>query len=658
MRETRPRRKRHAAAGAIALATVALLLTMTPPDASALRVVTYNILNFPGSTGADREDDFRTVVAGLDADVIVVQEMLSQTGVNQFLNNVLNYGSPGTWAAAPFVDGYDTDNALFYRVSAVDFVSNQQIDTALRDISKYVLRPDGYSSSDAQFIIYSVHLKAGSTSEDQTKRLAETTILRNNANALPSGTAFMVAGDYNIRASTESAYQKLVGSEADNDGRSKDPINTPGNWHDNYSFAAVHTQSPRTTSFGGGATGGMDDRFDQILISYALDDGEGLDYVAGSHVAYGNDGQHFNTAINSGTNYAVGSTIADALHEAADHLPVYLDLQLPPVVDAPATIDFGTAVVGSAASAVLSVGNVALVPADDLDYDLSASSGFGAPGGSFSLAAGTTGDHDITMNTSVRGEASGTLTVASDDVDDPSRLVSLSGTVVDHANPSLNGASVALVETLDFGTHAEGEFAPQALAVHNLGYSDLQALLDVYASDITGGDGRFSFEGGFSPSEVGSAPAEYSIVFDDSGAEENTLYEAVLTLSTRDEAGVTGGIDLQDLVVHLSAHTESGTSVPENTVREFALKVESGNPFTNGAVLSLSMPQPGHVSVEVFDVGGRLVETLRSGTLGAGAHMLSWNGRNHTGTRCASGIYLVRARCGANAASCKLILLR
>jgi endonuclease/exonuclease/phosphatase family metal-dependent hydrolase len=658
LRQKRLRQERHPWPGAVALLTVALLLLLTPPDASAMRVVTYNILNFPGTTGSDREDDFRTVVAGLDADVIVVQEMLSQTGVNQFLNNVLNYGAPGTWAAAPFVNGYDTDNALFYRVSAVDFVSNQQIDTALRDISKYVLRPDGYSSSDAQFTIYSVHLKAGSTSEDQTKRLAEATILRNDANALPGGTAFMVVGDYNIRASTESAYQKLVGSEYDNDGRSKDPINTPGNWHDNYAFAAVHTQSPRTTSFGGGATGGMDDRFDQILISYALDDGEGLDYVAGSHVAYGNDGQHFNTAINSGTNYAVGSTIADALHEAADHLPVYLDLQLPPVVDAPVALDFGTVVVGSAASAVLSVENVAAVPADDLDYDLSTSSGFGAPGGSFSLLPGATGNHDVTMDTSLRGQASGTLTVASDDVDDPSRAVSLSGTIVDHANPSLNGSAVALVETLDFGTHAEGEFSPQAFSVHNLGHSELQALLDVYEADISGGDGRFSFEGGFSPEEVGGTPAEYSIVFDDSGAEGETLYEAVLTLSTRDETGVTGGTALDDLVIHLSAQTESGTSVPENVVSEFALRVRSGNPFTDGAVLSLSMPQPGHVSVEIYDVSGRLVETLRSETLGAGTHTLSWNGSNDTGSRCASGVYLVRATCNADAAGCKLILLR
>ena len=89
---TRSRRVGPTPAAPIALATlvaVAVLTALLPQPAAAVRVVTYNILNFPGSTGAAREDDFRTVVQELDADVLVVQEMLSQTGVNQFLNNVL-----------------------------------------------------------------------------------------------------------------------------------------------------------------------------------------------------------------------------------------------------------------------------------------------------------------------------------------------------------------------------------------------------------------------------------------------------------------------------------------------------------------------------------------------------------------------------------------
>ena len=203
----------------VVLVGLLVLPILYPSTSAALRICTYNVLNFPGSTGSSREDDFRAVINEIDPDVLVVQEMLSSSGQSQFLNNVMNYGQPGTYAVAPFIDGYDTDNSMYYKVATVDFLSQTAISTALRDINEYVLRPDGYSSSGAEFRIYSAHLKAGTGTDDKAKRLAECTILRNHTNALPSGSHFFLGADLNIRASTETAYPKLVGSEADNDGR-------------------------------------------------------------------------------------------------------------------------------------------------------------------------------------------------------------------------------------------------------------------------------------------------------------------------------------------------------------------------------------------------------------------------------------------------------
>jgi hypothetical protein len=48
--------------------------------------------------------------------------------------------------------------------------------------------------------------------------------------------------------------------------------------------------------------------------------------VTGSYTAFGNDAQHFNDSINRMPNLAVDSATAQALHDASDHLPVYLDL--------------------------------------------------------------------------------------------------------------------------------------------------------------------------------------------------------------------------------------------------------------------------------------------------------------------------------------------
>ena len=80
----------------------------------------------------------------------------------------------------------------------------------------------------------------------------------------------------------------------------------------------------------GGANGGMDDRFDWIFASASvLEDTYDMTYVHDSYVAFGNDGQHFNQAINSGTNGAVSQAMADALHAASDHLPVFASFQFP-----------------------------------------------------------------------------------------------------------------------------------------------------------------------------------------------------------------------------------------------------------------------------------------------------------------------------------------
>jgi len=545
----------------------------TPFPGSALRICTYNVLNFPGTTGSAREDDFRAVINEIDPDVLVVQEMLSSSGMNQFLNNVMNYGQPGTYAAAPFDDGYDTDNSLFYKVATVDFISQTAISTALRDINEYVLRPDDYSSSGAEFRVYSAHLKAGSGSDDQDKREAECTILRNHTNALPSGSHFFLGADLNIRASTEDAYQKLVGSEADNDGRFKDPIDRPGNWHDVAAMVDIITQSPRTLSFGGGATGGMDDRFDQLLISYATDDGEGIDYIAGSYDCYGNDGDVYparlNKSINVPENQAVGPILGENLHQASDHLPVYLDIQLPAKIQTIASADFDTVIVGATAQETIRIYNVADLPADELDLEFSPPAGFSAPGGGYTIDAQDSSDFVISMITTTSGNKSGDLEIESDDPDNGGLLVALSGTVLDHARPSTQAGVETIGDTLDFGEHAIGEFDDQTAQVHNYDYDALQVLLNIYDAQITGGDSRFSIAGGFTPGDVGAISTSYDIQFDDVGAVAGSTYVAALTFSTRDQQGLPGAVDLSDLTYQLIAAIEEGlTPISDLTIRK------------------------------------------------------------------------------------------
>ncbi len=285
-----------------------------------LRIVTYNLLNFPGSTGNDRVDDFRMVINSFNPDILIVQELISESGQQTFLSEVLNFSQSDLYAAVPFINGMDTDNSLFYKQNKINFISNQQISTALRDISEYVLENSG-----VEFRIYSLHLKASLGSENEVKRLNEVTILRNYLNNLSPYSNFIVTGDFNIYNAAEPAFIWLIEDQKDNGGRLFDPLDMIGNWHNNGAFAAIHTQSTRTLQFGGGASGGLDDRFDMLLVSDSVLEDGGMFILKNTYTAFGNDGNHFNLAINNGNNSSVPDSIADALHTASDHLPVYAD---------------------------------------------------------------------------------------------------------------------------------------------------------------------------------------------------------------------------------------------------------------------------------------------------------------------------------------------
>lgn len=301
--------------------TLFILLTFicagySQAQVDTLRIATYNLLNFPDATSASRITHFRTIIDSIDPDILVVQELTEATGVTIFLNDVMNHNG-NAYQAAPFLNGFDTDNGLFYKIAEITLLGNQNIVTSLRAITEYVL-----FFNNVEFSIYSLHLKASQGATNENRRLAEATILRTKLNALFSTSNFIVAGDFNIYTAAEPAYAVLTGSQADNDGRLFDPINQFGNWHNNNSFRSIHSQSTRTTAFGDGSTGGLDDRFDIMLVSNSLLSGGGMDILPATYRAFGNDGNHFNQAISAGSNSVVSASVANALHQASDHLPV------------------------------------------------------------------------------------------------------------------------------------------------------------------------------------------------------------------------------------------------------------------------------------------------------------------------------------------------
>jgi len=445
--------------------------------AAQLRVATWNVSNYNGGRVADIQNAVFASFNGrsMNPDVILGQEFLSQTAVNAFLS-ALNTapGSSGTWSAATFVNGNDTDNAFFYRSDRVLLVNSTVVSVGgasplpPRNTNRYDIRLKGYLGVGPRLALYSSHMNSGSDSIDETRRLNEATAIRNDAQALGAGyQGFAVGGDFNVPSSSDPGYAKLVQSEANNHGRSFDPIASPGSWNNNSSFRYIHTQDPI-------GSGGMDSRFDFVLLSGSLVDGIGFDYIGNpaipystttwndlnhSYRAWGNDGSTFNGTLAVGSNSMVGPTIAQALINAATtaggHLPVFLDLRVPAEISAaPGSINFGNVVQGTAAAQPFDVANgVDIVlwrtGIANLTYSLSVGGGFSVPGGSFvDAAGGGVNTHNVTLDTSTLGAKNGFVSVSSTDPNVAPASIPVSANVIpDAIAPATMSVSVGQVSS-------------------------------------------------------------------------------------------------------------------------------------------------------------------------------------------------------------------
>ncbi len=549
----------------VAVIGVGLVFAWLPVSEAVITVADYNLLTF-SSGSSSRFSSFQIVLSGMNPDILTVEEISNQSAVNTFRDSVLNaaggpggpIGDPNHYTAASFHEtGSNLDLALFYREAKVTEVpgSFMFLSTSPRDTPRWQLRPVAEPSGANDIYVYAMHLH----SSDLASRAAQAATVRANANTLPAGTHFFYAGDFNIDSSSEASYQSFIGSQADNDGRAFDPINTPGTWHNNAAITLIHTQSPHLDNPGapGNAVpGGIDDRFDFLLISAALQDGQGLDYIPGTYRTFGNDGHHFNQDINDPPTIQEGAAMANALHAAADHLPVVLDLQDPvltPLISAPPIVIFPNALVGGLSEATLTVTNTASPPAPDLQYSFAAPPGFMAPSGMFVDPAGGGGNaHVLTLLTGTSGNKVGILEIANNSSNNPALTVILSGGVLDHAVPSTVPVGQVLSAPLDFGTHPIGGFVDQNAAVYNAGVAanPFQALLEVHAVQLTG-DTRFSVVG-FVPSNVLDTPAVFTVHFDDTAAPPG-VYTATLDFLTRDDTTLPGWLDLSPVTFNLAA---------------------------------------------------------------------------------------------------------
>ena len=565
-------------------------------------MVSYNLLNYRGTSAADngREDDFRLVIAETDPDLLLVQEVENSTGYSHFLDDVLNYDEE-KYEGATFTDQSNTDHdiALYFKSGAYEVISTGAVNTTSswghRDAVEFVVR---HLASGQELRLYGVHLKAGNSNSDAADRQSEASKLRAYLNDLDAGSHFLVLGDFNVYDGDEAGFQRLVESQDDNDGRLYDPIDEIGAWHNNSSFAAIHTQATRASY------GGMDDRFDFILASEAVLNGTSVNYVEGSYTAFGNDGTRCcNEAINSGTNGVVSAEVANALHDASDHLPVVMEIEF----------------VGAEPSEHTIVIN-------EIMKDPSAVSD--ASGEWFELHNGGESSVDL-CGWTVKDNGSDEMTITCD-----SALMIDAGGYVVFAS---NGDSTS-----------NGGLSPDYVYT----YGDFQlanADDEIILLDATGGEvDRVEYNAAF-PDPTGASMALVDPSLDNS---EGTNWTVSTLVYGAGDKGTPG-------------QSNRGIAVRGETLipTQFQLHQNYPNPFNAVTVIPFTIERSGTVTIAVYDLHGRKVAQLMTGDTPAHPGGQSGGGvREHSVTWDASafptGLHICRLEAAGKSVTRKLLLLK
>ena len=130
-------------------------------------------------------------------------------------------------------------------------------------------------------------------------------------------------------------------------------------------------------------------------------------------------------------------------------------------------------------------------------------------------------------------------------------------------------------------------------------------------------------------------------------------------LVSDNDSNVGDGFYLDDVVIFADTTVtglEDGTQAA--APRDYSLSQNYPNPFNPSTTLVYELPQPGYVTIEIYDLLGVLVRTLVDRQHRAGSYRASWDGRGNEGTLAPSGVYFYKMKAGSYVNTRKMILIK
>ena len=316
------------------------LFTISSFSQTTFKALFYNILNYPTAPPQNRNVILKNILNTYEPDIFMVSELETETAANDIVNYSLSEINKNYLKAAFTSNQSNTSTdsnlqqLLFYNSDYFILDNQQVITTNIRDINHYTLKlkTNNYQTNPIYLEVFVTHLKASQGTVNEQKRLEMITEFTNSLNSLSSNSYVILAGDFNFYTSSESGYHKILNTN--NHVIMKDVLNLNNSlqsWHNNYNYHTIHTQATRldNSEFNGfGAGGGLDDRFDFIMLSENIINTSAINYVSNSYKSYGNNGNCFNKRIDdTDCSGNFSQSLRDDLYNMSDHLPVVLSLE-------------------------------------------------------------------------------------------------------------------------------------------------------------------------------------------------------------------------------------------------------------------------------------------------------------------------------------------
>lgn len=156
------------------------------------------------------------------------------------------------------------------------------------------------------------------------------------------------------------------------------------------------------------------------------------------------------------------------------------------------------------------------------------------------------------------------------------------------------------------------------------------------------------------------------IVFDDDGnmfgckgggQNDNFLIAINKTTAEGSVVGPIGVLAVSGLAIGPSVAVSVQRPV-DSRPGSFALYPNFPNPFNPSTTIGFALPEVSEVSLAIFNLRGQWVQTLVAGPRSGGRHNAVWDGRDASGARVASGIYIYRFQALHFVAVRKLVLTK